>query len=145
MILTQPRTFAELHEALGEVPLERILMEPPPGTVSEEDYLEAISQREGHYELVDGTIVAKEIYPDDMIRCPTMLDIYQALGEIPLERIRMIPPPGTATEQDLLLNNENGDGLCELIDGILVEKAMECLRRGLQVDCSLIYHTTFTP
>src|SRR4051794_7001709 len=45
-----------------------------------------------------------------------------ALGDVPLERIVMDPPPGTATEQDLLHLVEAGDRLVELIDGTLVEK-----------------------
>ena len=31
-----------------------------------------------------------------------------ALGDIPLERVVMDPPPGTATEQDLLWSGTNG-------------------------------------
>jgi len=45
-----------------------------------------------------------------------------ALGDIPLERVVMDPPPGTATEQDLLLFVERDKRLVELIDGTLVEK-----------------------
>ena len=46
------------------------------------------------------------------------------LGGIPLERIRMVPPPGTAKEQDLLRILDSEDRICELLDGILVEKTM---------------------
>jgi len=46
------------------------------------------------------------------------------LGGVPAHRIRMEPPPGQATEQDLLDLNAKGEAICELIDGILVEKAM---------------------
>jgi Uma2 family endonuclease len=45
----------------------------------------------------------------------------RALGDVPLDRIIFDPWPGTATEQDLLRYVE-GDRLCELIDGTLVEK-----------------------
>lgn len=45
----------------------------------------------------------------------------RALGGVPLERIIFDPWPGTATEADLLRLVE-GDKLCELIDGTLVEK-----------------------
>jgi Uma2 family endonuclease len=45
-----------------------------------------------------------------------------ALGDIPLERVVMDPPPGTATEQDLLILVERDKRLVELIDGTLVEK-----------------------
>jgi Uma2 family endonuclease len=39
---------------------------------------------------------------------------------VPPERIRMRPLPGTATEEDVIMARP----LCELIDGVLVEKAM---------------------
>ena len=39
---------------------------------------------------------------------------------VPPERIKMRPPPGTATEEDVILTWP----LCELIDGVLVVKAM---------------------
>jgi Uma2 family endonuclease len=45
-------------------------------------------------------------------------------GMIPAERILLDPPPGTATERDVLLINERKERLCELVDGVLVEKAM---------------------
>ncbi|MBI1899586.1 MAG: Uma2 family endonuclease [Planctomycetia bacterium] len=44
---------------------------------------------------------------------------------MPLERIRFRPAPGTATEADVLAAEGSIDKrLCELIDGVLVEKAM---------------------
>src|SRR5882672_3134055 len=45
-----------------------------------------------------------------------------SLGDIPLERIIVDPPPGMATEADLLRLVERDKRLCELIDGTLVEK-----------------------
>lgn len=46
-------------------------------------------------------------------------------GDIPAERIRLKPRPGTATEKDLIHENEVVcRGTCELVDGCLVEKAM---------------------
>lgn len=48
-------------------------------------------------------------------------EVYARLGRVPMDRIRMTPPPGTATEDDL---ERAGKPLCELIDGVLVEKAM---------------------
>lgn len=49
---------------------------------------------------------------------------WDALGNVPLERIVFDPPPGTATEADLLRLDDHEDRLCELIDGTLVEKVM---------------------
>lgn len=51
----------------------------------------------------------------------TVGELIARLGGIPPERIRMTPPPGTATEADL---EAAGKPTCELVDGTLVEKAM---------------------
>jgi Uma2 family endonuclease len=50
-------------------------------------------------------------------------DILMDLGNIPAHRVRSEPKPGTATVDDLLRANSQG-GMCELVDGALVEKAM---------------------
>jgi Uma2 family endonuclease len=55
----------------------------------------------------------------------TVADLIDRLGGIPAERIRLQPPPGMATEQDLIrLLDAEDKRICELIDGVLVEKAM---------------------
>jgi Uma2 family endonuclease len=54
----------------------------------------------------------------------TAAEMQDQLGGIPLERIRMVPPPGLATEKDLLSIIDSEDRICELIDGVLVEKPM---------------------
>lgn len=54
----------------------------------------------------------------------SLADLQKRLGDIPLERIRLIPPPGCATEEDLLEIEAREDRLYELEDGILVEKPM---------------------
>ncbi len=54
----------------------------------------------------------------------TLADLLDRLGGVPLERVRFHPPPGTATEQDVLDIAAREDRLCELIDGVLVEKPM---------------------
>lgn len=52
-----------------------------------------------------------------------MADFVRGLGDIPLDRIRVHPPIGTATEDDLIkARTRAGNRLCELIDGTLVEK-----------------------
>jgi Uma2 family endonuclease len=45
-------------------------------------------------------------------------------GPIQLHRIRHSPPPGAATEQDVIDIHASEDRLYELVDGVLVEKAM---------------------
>lgn len=57
-------------------------------------------------------------------RVPTVADLLRRLGDIPPERVRLDPPPGTATEADVILYSAKDDTLYELVDGTLVEKAM---------------------
>ena len=55
----------------------------------------------------------------------TLAATVKQLGGIPLHRILMKPAPGTATESDLLrLLEAPRKRICELVDGILVEKPM---------------------
>jgi Uma2 family endonuclease len=67
----------------------------------------------------------------------TMADVLEQLGNISPRRVRLHPMPGTATEEDLLRVNLHEDCLCELVDGVLVEKVMGMLESSLAVD--LIY------
>jgi len=53
-----------------------------------------------------------------------LADLLERLGSVPPERVRFSPPPGTATEQDVLAIHDRTNRLCELVDGVLVEKAM---------------------
>lgn len=53
----------------------------------------------------------------------TLAQLVHQLGDVPLDRILATPPPGTATEQDLL-RGIDGKIFCELVDGVLVVKAM---------------------
>jgi Uma2 family endonuclease len=55
----------------------------------------------------------------------TFEEVYERIGKVPLRRIRMRPAPGTATEEDAVALLEAADKrLCELVDGVLVEKDM---------------------
>lgn len=54
----------------------------------------------------------------------TFADLQEYLGGIPAHRIRLFPPPGYATEEDVIQIEAHEDRLCELEDGILVEKPM---------------------
>lgn len=53
----------------------------------------------------------------------SLADLQEHLGGIPSNRIRLRPPPGTATENDVI-EAARRDHFCELIDGTLVEKTM---------------------
>ena len=52
-----------------------------------------------------------------------MADFLQTLGDIPADRVRWNPLPGTATEADAVQLHES-QCYCELVDGTLVEKPM---------------------
>jgi Uma2 family endonuclease len=55
----------------------------------------------------------------------TLEEAVKNLGGVPLGRIRMKPAPGTATEKDVVAERDGPRRrLCELVDGVLVEKAM---------------------
>ena len=54
----------------------------------------------------------------------TLADLLEQLGGIAPERVRFRPPPGTVTEKDVLEVAAHENRLCELVDGVLVEKAM---------------------
>ena len=54
----------------------------------------------------------------------TVADLLERLGDIPLSRIRLHPPIGTATEADVIAVHAGEKRLCELIDETLVEKPM---------------------
>jgi Uma2 family endonuclease len=65
-----------------------------------------------------------------VVKSPTLeldsfADLHERLGFVPLHRICMNPPPGRATEDDVIRFAEAANKrLYELIDGTLVEKAM---------------------
>jgi Uma2 family endonuclease len=54
----------------------------------------------------------------------TIADLTEMFGPMPDRRIVREPPPGTASERDVLAIHTRENRLCELVDGILVEKAM---------------------
>jgi Uma2 family endonuclease len=64
----------------------------------------------------------------------TVADVLEHCEGIPPERIRLQPPPGTATEQDVIDIHDRENRLCELIDGVLVEKAVGYLESRLALE-----------
>ncbi len=54
----------------------------------------------------------------------TAADIVERFGPIPIWRIRRDPPPGEATEDDVVEIHDREKRCCELIDGVLVEKTV---------------------
>jgi Uma2 family endonuclease len=54
----------------------------------------------------------------------TLAELLRRLGGISPDRVLLQPPPGTATEADVLAVERRENRLCELVDGALVEKVM---------------------
>ncbi|HQU41587.1 MAG TPA: Uma2 family endonuclease, partial [Pirellulales bacterium] len=54
----------------------------------------------------------------------TLTDLAELFGPMPAWRIRSVPVPGTATEQDVIDIEEHENRLCELVEGVLVEKTV---------------------
>ena len=72
-------------------------------------------------------MIATELEPLE-----TLADLMERLGNVPLERIRLHPFPGTATVEDVLrLCDGEPKCLCELVDGVLVEKVCRHLESRL--------------
>jgi Uma2 family endonuclease len=61
----------------------------------------------------------------------TVADLLKQLGGISPRRVRVNPPPGLATERDVLNILDHENRLCELVDGTLVEKPMGFLESCL--------------
>jgi Uma2 family endonuclease len=54
----------------------------------------------------------------------TAAELHKKLGGVPAERVLLDPPPGSATEKDVLEVERREGRICELVDGVLVEKTM---------------------
>ena len=63
----------------------------------------------------------------------TVADLLELFGPMPAGRIRTNPPPGTATEQDVIDIEARESRLCELVDGVSVEKTGELYLSHLAV------------
>jgi Uma2 family endonuclease len=59
-----------------------------------------------------------------LVKPENLEDLVERLGKIPLSRVRLYAPPGFATEADVLEAERKHNRLCELVDGVLVEKPM---------------------
>lgn len=64
-------------------------------------------------------------------RFRTFAEVLAHLGDVPPERVLTNPAPGTATPDDLANPAVVGDRLCELVDGILLEKAIGAHADGI--------------
>jgi len=82
-------------------------------------------------------MTTKTIEPFQMIS-----ELLDSLGGIAPERVLVRPSPGTATEEDLLAYVEGTGRLCELVDGVLVEKPMGLLESIIasQIATEIAFH-----
>lgn len=71
----------------------------------------------------------------------TAADVVDRFGPLPLSRIRRDPAPGTACEQDVIDIHGHEDRLCELVDGVLVEKTTGNVESYLAVRISVLSST----
>ncbi len=70
-------------------------------------------------------------------RVRTLADVLARLGAIPPERVWLRPLPGNATVQDVITADVRHNRLCELIDGVLVEKTLGSLESMLALRISI--------
>ncbi|HEY7327123.1 MAG TPA: Uma2 family endonuclease [Gemmataceae bacterium] len=61
----------------------------------------------------------------------TLADLLNRLGGVPLDRIRFQPSIGRATVQDVIDIQRHEGKLCELVDGVLLEKVMGFVQSAL--------------
>jgi Uma2 family endonuclease len=54
----------------------------------------------------------------------SVADVLAQLGGIAADRVRVVPPLGMATEKDVLDAKSRCGRICELVDGVLVEKTV---------------------
>lgn len=71
----------------------------------------------------------------------TMGDLQRHLGGISADRVRLYPPPGSATAVDADQSAATTPGLCELVDGVLVEKAIGTLESLVAMEVAFALRT----
>lgn len=75
----------------------------------------------------------------------TAEELAARIGAVPLWRVRTDPAPGTATEADVERIRREEDRICELIDGVLVEKVSSDLSSILAVELATHVGTFIRP
>jgi Uma2 family endonuclease len=72
----------------------------------------------------------------------TVADLLRRLGGVPADRVRVLPRLGNATLQDVIDIQQKEGRLCELVDGVLLEKTMGYTESQLAMYLGVIL-TTF--
>jgi len=60
--------------------------------------------------------------PSNLVPPDVPADLAARLGSIPPHRIRLDPRPGAAVDADVLKRDNGNKRLCELVDGVLIDK-----------------------
>ncbi len=71
----------------------------------------------------------------------TIADLLRRLGNVSAARVRLQPPPGTASERDVVDTHQRERRLCELVEGALVEKTMGFEESQLTISLIIILGT----
>src|SRR5688572_1944964 len=75
----------------------------------------------------------------------TAADLFRRFGPIALSRISFDPPPGLATEEDVDRWEQRTNRLFELVDGVLVEKAMRTFESLVALDVGRVLSNHVKP
>ncbi|HEX5105355.1 MAG TPA: Uma2 family endonuclease [Pirellulaceae bacterium] len=81
-------------------------------------------------------IVRSPRRPSRIHSSETFADLLQRLGDVAPERIRLDPWPGKVTDEDVAESKDRFGCLCELVDGVLVEKIMGVPESALATELS---------
>ena len=71
----------------------------------------------------------------------SIADLLKDLGDISPDRVRLRPQPGKAMEKDVTFLHRKEKRLCELVDGVLVEKIMGAPEAALAIDIIVFLST----
>jgi Uma2 family endonuclease len=83
--------------------------------------------------------------PTPTVAIETLADLLEQLGSISPKRVRFRPAPGTATEKDVLAIHDREGRLYELVDEVLVEKAMGLRESFLAIALAAILRNFVRP
>jgi len=72
--------------------------------------------------------------PRTAVPFENVAEMLEQLGGIDPRRVRSWPPPGRATEKDVLRLLDHEDRLYELVDGVLVEKVMGLMESAVAME-----------
>lgn len=75
----------------------------------------------------------------------TLAELIARVGDVPLRRVRRDPTPGTATEDDVERVRREEGRICELLDGVLVEKAVSDISAFLAIELATFLNNFVRP